>query len=135
MKLKKLALLWLSVLCGTQSIHILSAQAGSRCEKHLSDFSDPIYVNIDRSLGILNSKDLMVLETLIYMHLGHNTIGEFKRRGFMDFQFYAIPNYTPLGHEKQMHYKLMMHYAEYTQTIIYNSVTHQIVESSSRSTW
>lgn len=86
-------------------------------------------------MKLIKPHDMIVLETLIYMFLGHNTLGEFKRRGFLDFQFYATPNYTPSGREKDLHYKLMMHYSEYTQTLIYNSVTQQIVESTSRSTW
>lgn len=124
----------LALLIGTQFL-CFSAHAKLGCENYFINFNSPKFANIDKSLKLLNPQDMAVLETLAYMHLGHNSIAEFKRRGFLDFQFYSVPNYTPKGREKDLHYKLMMHYPEYTQTIIYNSVRFQIVESSSRSTW
>jgi len=82
----------------------------------------------------LRQQDRFVLETLAFMHLGADDLDQFFNRGFLDFEFYYTPNISPKG-SPDRHYKLMMHYEYYTQTIIYNSAKFKVVEASTREGW
>ena len=82
----------------------------------------------------LSKKDRIVLETLIFMHLGHDSVEEFYRRGFLDYEFYLTPNIAPKG-TKAPHYKLLMHYKYYTVVIIYNAKDFKVFKSSIREGW
>lgn len=104
----------------------------NECHKHLNYKNYVFYDQIQKHIDYLSPEDNLVLQTLVYLHLGYNSLEEFVTHGFLDFQFYSMPNYNPKHRSNDLHYKLMMHYKHSSQTIIYNSVTQQIVERRTR---
>ena len=112
---------------------------GHQCFSYLLSQDSKLYGRLQNRLRSLTNKDLQVLETLAYMHYGYSNLDEFLHRGFLDFQFYDMPNGKPGYNQKAdkfyregLHYKLMMHFKYYTQTIIYNSKTYEIISGSTR---
>lgn len=80
--------------------------------------------------------DLMVLNEIVLDVLGFESLQAFKAdEKILAYQFNAMPNYYRSGYENNLHYKLLIHYAYSTTTIIYDSVTRDVVENRNNSTW
>lgn len=101
------------------------------CQSLLSNIQIQSFKNKFTSLS---KKDRIVLETLIFMHLGHDSIEDFYQRGFLDYEFYHAPNISPHG-KKAAHYKLLMHYEYHSVVVIYNAKDFKVFRSSIRESW
>lgn len=78
----------------------------------------------------------MVLNEILTKELGYQNIeGFLADPRLLDYQFNPMPNYFRSGRENNLHYRLILHFKNFSTTLIYDSVEREIVEKQMFSNW
>lgn len=80
--------------------------------------------------------DLMILNEIITEKLQYKNLESFKQdQRILAYEFNSMPNYFRSGFENNLHYRLIVHFSDFSTTIIYDSAEREVRENLMQLQW
>ena len=89
-----------------------------------------------KSVLSFQRNDLMILNEIITEQLRYDSLNPFKEDSrILAYEFNSMPNYYRSGYEFNLHYRLIIHFQDFSTTIIYDSVEREVRDNLMHMQW
>lgn len=89
-----------------------------------------------KSVLAFQRNDLMILNEIVTEKLGYSSLNEFKEdQRMLAYEFNPMPNYFRSGFEFNLHYRLIIHFEDFSTTVIYDSAEKEVRENQMHLEW